>query len=66
MATPVWTVKFNTHKNADWSDPPKSAKVTVAADTADEARELVRSREKHGSRWIGSIHTADRFVIDLR
>ena len=66
MAMPIWTVKFNTHKNADWSDPAKSASVTVAAPTADEAREIVRSREKHGKRWIGSIHSAERFVIDLR
>ena len=51
-------VQFNTHGNADWSDKARSAYLVVCADTSDEARELVRSQEKHGKRWIGSIHQA--------
>jgi DNA-dependent RNA polymerase auxiliary subunit epsilon len=52
-------VRFNTHANADWSDRPRSAYLVVEADTSDDAREVVRAKEKHGVRWIGSVHQAE-------
>lgn len=52
-------VYFNTHKYVDWSDEARPASVVVKAENPDAAREIVRSREMHGKRYIGSIHTAE-------
>lgn len=52
-------VYFNTHKYVDWSDEARPASVVVKAETADEAREIVRARARHGKRYIGSIHQAE-------
>lgn len=55
-----YRVAYLTHKYIDLSDTPRIAYRVVKAETADEAREIVRGMEKAGSRWIGMIHNAEQ------
>ena len=54
-------VAYLTHAYADLSDKPRLAHRIVAADTNDEAREIVRNMGMAGSRHIGMVHEAELY-----
>ncbi len=57
--TRSYRVTFNAHKYFDFSDTPDSRQRIVLATSPDEAREIVRSLNKSGQRYIGMVHTAE-------
>ena len=55
-------VFYNKHKYVDCSDNAISSSRIVVANSADEAREIVRDMKKAGKMYIGMIHQAEEIT----
>lgn len=54
-----YVVTFNAHNYSDFSDSPVSRQRIVRASSPNDAREIVRSLNKSGKKYIGMVHNAE-------
>lgn len=57
-----YRVAFLTHQYIDLSDKPRLTYRIVNANTEQDAMDVMRSKEKVGSRYVGMVHQAEPYV----